>query len=437
MRVIVFVHFAASLALSAFSALLVGCGGDEPSGASSGEAGPTYHADVRPIVAAKCVGCHSEDGIAPFPLTTYAEVKALAGPVKVAVAARAMPPWPPSDDCASYDGARALTQAQIDTLVRWVEGGAAEGDAPRGGDPSGPSEPGLSRVDLTLGMSEAYTPQLSPDEYRCFLLDWPEERTSYVTGLSVEPGAAAIVHHVIVFLAGPDQVATYQALDDADVDPGWPCFGGPGAAGSARSGWVGGWTPGSRGTDFPKGTGVEITPGSKLIVQMHYNTSTTKPAPDRTKLLLRVDDSVEKKAVMLPFADPAWISQKTMSVPAHASDVEYSFSLDITPFAGLLTGGVLEANQPFTVHSAGLHMHTRGLSAVTKIRRDAGDECLLDIDDWDFHWQGSYRFAKPKVVRPGDALYLACHFENQGARDVNWGEGTADEMCLGTYYVTR
>ena len=39
---------------------------------------------------------------------------------------------------------------------------------------------------------------------------------------------------------------------------------------------------------------------------------------------------------------------------------------------------------------------------------------------------------------PGDQLYLECHFDNSDSTMArNWGEGTADEMCLGGFYVTQ
>jgi hypothetical protein len=83
-------------------------------------------------------------------------------------------------------------------------------------------------------------------------------------------------------------------------------------------------------------------------------------------------------------------------------------------------------------------MHTLGTRAVTRIdRADDSQECLLDIPDWNFHWQGSYGLSAPRTFNPGDKMYLECHWDNPGATDVSWGEGTGDEMCLGIYYVTQ
>jgi len=42
-------------------------------------------------------------------------------------------------------------------------------------------------------------------------------------------------------------------------------------------------------------------------------------------------------------------------------------------------------------------------------------------------------------VNPGDSIRVECHWNNSapGAVDVNWGEGTGDEMCLGLFYMTQ
>ena len=63
--------------------------------------------------------------------------------------------------------------------------------------------------------------------------------------------------------------------------------------------------------------------------------------------------------------------------------------------------------------------------------------------------QRAYELKKPVKVKTGDTLYLECRWNNtdaaqpvrngtkQKARDVNWGWGTSDGMCLGILYATR
>src|SRR5262249_44799932 len=153
----------------------------------------------------------------------------------------------------------------------------------------------------------------------CFLVDWPATKPMYVTGFGVKADTPSIVHHVIAFLAPPQNVAEYQALDDSEPGPGYTCFGGPGGSGGF-TGWLGGWPPGAAGADFPEGTGIEVQPGSKVITQVHYNTFSAPPSPDQSSVLLKIDPTVNKKAFVLPFLDPGWIKSGTMTIPAHATD---------------------------------------------------------------------------------------------------------------------
>src|SRR5436853_5601258 len=84
--------------------------------------GPTYNADVAPILDAKCTSCHRLGGIAPFPLTTAADAKAHAGGIVRMTKAGLMPPWMPGDDSAPIIGrdVRRLTTAELATLAQWA-----------------------------------------------------------------------------------------------------------------------------------------------------------------------------------------------------------------------------------------------------------------------------------------------------------------------------
>jgi hypothetical protein len=93
---------------------------------------------------------------------------------------------------------------------------------------------------------------------------------------------------------------------------------------------------------------------------------------------------------------------------------------------------------------------------------------LLDIPHWDFDWQSTYTYVTPIPVQPGDKLRITCVYENQPVaagpvaqrhqaprwdelvakrahthdnvahgdyRYIVWGEGTREEMCLGSLIV--
>ncbi len=402
---------------------------------------PTYIRDIEPLVQARCVNCHTNGGIAPFSLETYEQVAALKGAIKSAVVARTMPPWLATRSCTDYRGDISLTDEQIDRVSRWVDAGGPLGDSKDAPVPVTDERLSLSRIDATLPMPAAYTPKAFPDDYRCFFLDWPGASTTYITGFGVEPGNPAIVHHVVAYVVRAENTQTFQTLDDADPDPGWACFGGPGGdpgVGGPKASWLGGWAPGGNGEDFPEGTGIEIPVGAKVVMQVHYNSLKPAPAPDLTKVLLRTDVMVQKKAAILPFANIQWVIGGQMTIPAHSTDVMHAVDTDLTTLVNLVTGGAIENGKPLTLHAVGLHLHTLGTHASTRLdRADGTSECHIDIPHWNFHWQRNYTFKTPKVLNPGDKVHLECHWDNPGNQDVNWGENTSDEMCLAPYYVTE
>ena len=408
----------------ALLSLLFAC--DPPKPDDSGAAtGPTWYQDVEPIVTAKCATCHATGGIAPFPLTTYEEAAPYASWMKSAVQSGEMPPWPADSACNTYQFDRSLSAEQIEAIAAWSDAGALEGDAANPAAPLDVAIPALSRADVTLQIDEPYTPALSPDECRCFVFDW-DEGTSYVTGFGVEPDEDRVVHHVIAYRISPDDADTVRAFDDAEDGPGYACYGGPNAdgAGSDRvdSDWLGGWVPGSTGNDYPDGTGIKVEDGSLVVVQFHYNVETAGPLPDQSSVSFKVDDSVDKEAAVAKILDPTWVLGDNMIIPA-GETATYSYTYEV-PL------GV-------RVYQLGLHMHNLGQSASMVASTGGSDVCMLDIPEWDFHWQGSYTLDTAQVLSRGDTVTLTCTFDNSaGTTDVAWGENSSDEMCLGTAYGT-
>lgn len=410
----------------------------------------TYYKDAKAIIDAKCGYCHKPNTFAPFSLQTYEEVSSHAALIKPYVASRQMPPWLASHGCNEYEGDRSLSDAQLSTLVSWIDQGAKAGDPADAPPPPAPtSTDALSRIDLVLKVPVQYSVQIHPDEYRCFVLDPGNTTDKFVTGFGVVAGNAKIVHHVIAYDVDGPTAARYAAFDGKDGQPGYPCFGGPlpnadsSSVSASIPGMLAAWAPGTPNADFVPGTGIRLAVGHKVVMQMHYNTASLpamEVAADQTELKFRIDDAVEKEAHMMFWTNPFWVLDRTMKIPAGAPDTMYRFSYDLTKGVGLFLG--MQPSQ-LTLYSVGTHMHVRGTKSTIALHRgDGSDQCLLDVQRWNFHWQGGYAFKDPVTVKPGDQLSIECHWDNSGALgpvldDLNWGEGTNDEMCLGILYLTH
>jgi len=91
----------------------------------------TFTKDVMPILQEKCQECHRAGSMAPMSLVTYAETRPWAKAIRERVITRQMPPWhiDPTVGVQQFKNDMSLTQSQIDTIVRWVDQGAPQGDA--------------------------------------------------------------------------------------------------------------------------------------------------------------------------------------------------------------------------------------------------------------------------------------------------------------------
>lgn len=397
----------------------------------------TYHRDVKPLIDDKCMRCHSEGGISGIPFETYESTALMKELIVDAVERNIMPPWLAEAGCEEYQDDPSLTVEEKAMLRTWMELDAPEGD-PASAPPATASsalaeDVGLSRVDLELFMPEPYSPRDDvSDDYRCFLLEWPEATDKFVTGLGVVPGDTSVVHHVITYVVHPEDVAAARASDDVDEGPGWTCFGGPDEA----SAGLGGWAPGAPPREYPAGTGIRVPAGSAIILEVHYHARGV-PAADTTSVVVKLEDSVEKEAEIIPMANPLWLDEGGMMIPAGDPEVTHVFSIPVDTFV----------DRPFLIYDATPHMHRRGVGESLWVQREDGEvDCILEVPRWDFDWQLTYVLAEPKVINPGDTLGIGCTFDNSaenqpedddtGLHDVQWGEGTGDEMCLGFYYVT-
>lgn len=410
------------------------------------EAAVLYFRDIKPIIDGRCASCHNADGIAPIDLTVPAVVQAAGPVIKQQVTNHIMPPWHANKSCGpTYKNDRSLTQEQIDTIAEWVDIGMPMDDPSNEGEALPPIDFGVSRIDLRVTTEAPYTPQ-TQDDYRCFVVDWPESTVKYVSGFNLEPSNPAVVHHMNLYIVEPGTPAqNFRNKAAAASGPGYPCFGGAFDTGVSL---LGSWAPGSTGIEYPAGTGIQIDPGSVIVMETHFNIGEGRDGPEQSTLAVRLEDSVERRALIAPFWNfDAW-SSGNMPIPAGESDVVHSFQVNpdglIQYIAPWFTAREIE------IHGAGLHMHYLGTSGAIRIERyDGTEDCVLEIPNWDFNWQYGYLHDEPIPFEIGlDELYLECHWDNTAAnqpiidgerrpmRDVNWGSGSSDEMCIGYLYVT-
>ena len=187
----------------------------------------TWSRDVAKIVYSKCTPCHREGEIAPMPLTTYQEVRDVALSIKHEVEDRHMPPWPPEHGIGSFLGVRSLTDNEYNTLIAWIDQGAAPGDLSQAPPPpTFPSGSQLGTPDLVLRMDAKWRIEgNNKDVYRYFVLPTELTQDRDIAAIEFRPDNASVVHHVLYFV---DTTGTARRRDAEDPLLGYAGFGDPG-----------------------------------------------------------------------------------------------------------------------------------------------------------------------------------------------------------------
>ena len=384
--------------------------------------GPTFSNEIVRIFQAHCQTCHHPGDIAPFSLMTYAQAQAFASDIKLMTQTHQMPPWKPATACSELADPRVLTQDEIDLIGKWVDNGAPEGNA-RDLPPPLEFSGGwaLGQPDLVLASETPYQPPATGDMYRCFTMPTNLTADKFVSAIDVRPGDRNSVHHVIAFI---DTTGESAALEGKDGAAGYPCFGGPGfAITSLTSAALGGWAPGARPVMLPDGIAFQLPKNSRIVLQVHYHPHNGNPQPDQTQIgIYYAKTETKKRMLILPLIND------TFTIPPNNSNYRVTAEFD-----NIFANAHLYLVAP--------HMHLLGRTmSVT-----AGNLCLIKINDWDFNWQGMYRYKNPVAIPIGTRLSLEAFYDNSSdnfrnpnnpPKPVSWGEATTDEMCIAFLGIT-
>src|SRR5437870_11690056 len=97
----------------------------------SANAQVTFTKEVAPILQQRCQICHHPGTFAPMSLMTYEEARPWAKSIKEKILMREMPPWHIDKNVGvqRFSNDISLTDEQIATIVKWVDGGAVKGNA--------------------------------------------------------------------------------------------------------------------------------------------------------------------------------------------------------------------------------------------------------------------------------------------------------------------
>jgi mono/diheme cytochrome c family protein len=383
----------------------------------------TFIEHVAPILYQNCVTCHRPGEVAPFPLISYEDAVKRGAVMAEVTKSRYMPPWHAEPGFGDFADERRLTDAQIETIVRWVTQGMPRGDRAR--MPTMPSFTDgwqLGRPDLVLEMPEPFeVPASGPDIYRNFAIPTGLTEDKYIRAVEFRPGTRQVVHHALFSFARGSALAE---LSGADGKPGFsgampvrfvPAF--------APAGDLGVWAVGATARFMPENLSVTMNKGSDFVLQLHLH-PTGKPERERSTIGLYFAGAPPPRKI------------REISAPGLFGALA---NIDIPPGEkAYVVTGTARTFANMRIYSALAHAHYLGkeFKAIATLP-DGTTKPLLWIRDWDFNWQDRYVYKQPIDLPRGSKIDVTITYDNSAdnprnpcnpPRRVQFGLQSFDEM---------
>ncbi|HVS64756.1 MAG TPA: hypothetical protein VMT85_14770 [Thermoanaerobaculia bacterium] len=384
----------------------------------------TFAEHVAPIFFSHCISCHRSGDVAPMSLLGYEEARPWAKSIQRVVDSGEMPPWDADPRYGDFANDISLSEAQVETIKRWVQQGARPGDLAAMPEPPAVPPPGSWRMgrepDVVVELAEVEVPADGPDLFYSQVVGLEIPEGKWVQAIELLPGNTQVLHHVVTYL-GPFGISDENEESNAGIFRTiYLNEAAKRPIGMAEAPSVGAvWVAGSPPTQFPPGIGHPLDANQLVSLNMHFH-PTGVAGSDRSKLGFYFGEGEMEKEITTAFAaDPGIL------IPAgaaeHRETATYLFAQD----------GQILSLLP--------HMHQRGKAMrYTLERADGSREVLLDVPEYDYDWQNIYRFAEPVSVEAGALLEVEAVWDNSAGNeanpdpsiDVRWGDGTTNEMLV-------
>ena len=356
----------------------------------------TFTKDVAPILQEKCEGCHRPGQMAPMPLATYEDVRPWARALKSKVVAREMPPWhiDRTVGIQQFVNDISLSDTQIDTIVRWVDGGAARGnpaDLPPPREwPSGERwrlGDLLGRPPDHMVRSEPWTQAAEgADQWWQPIVDSGLTEERWIRAVEVRPTLEGrrIVHH-----------------------------------GNARE--LVEYAVGKPGQIYTEDTGQRMRAGMRVRFDIHYHSVG--------------EEITDFLTVGLWFYPKGEVPKYEVKHARMGS----SMDLDIPPGVVTKHQGHTPLTAPTKILSYQPHMDIRGKAmSLEAVYPDGTVEMLSHVDDFNFNWHNNYVYADDvaPLLPEGTQVRVTAWHDNTASNRANpdptqwvgWGQRSYDEM---------
>jgi len=387
---------------------------------ASSPASVTFDKDVLPILQKNCQGCHRPGEVAPMSLLSYSDARPWAKAIKAAVISKKMPPWFANAQYGHFANDPTLSDAEVNTLAAWVDGGAVEGNAKDAPPPVKFPDGWQTKPDVIVEMPKPYSiPAKGTINYKFILVKTNFPQDMWIEAAEMRPGNSKVLHHGKVWVRPPGS----HWLEKAVPGEGYEQETQADILGRNQmaegNDILGKFNPGLGSQEFTVDGAAKFVPkGSDLVFEMHY-TAMGQETEDVSKIGLVLAKNPPERRYFFHTGPSAG---NLVIVPGDNNGEVVS---EVT--VGLDNVKLVYA-QP--------HMHVRGKDMQLRAIYPTGETQIFLDSKWNFEWQLGYDFKEPIPLPKGTRLIAISHFDNSPnnpfnpdpKKEVRWGLQNWDEM---------
>jgi hypothetical protein len=358
----------------------------------------SYQQDIAPLLKERCAYCHVENGLAPWAMNRYIMVLGWSPMMREVMITRRMPPGQIDNAVGNWVNTHELSDEELALLVEWIDQ-----RGPRSGEGDPLAEPlpvidewSTGQPDLIVDVPEQFLPATGNIDFLVKRVELDLRDDTWLSAIAYEVGDRSVLHSLLIY-------AVDKSLQSSNPDD---LIASPGAE------FISVYVPGEHVDEFAAESGFLLGKDKDLVFKLRYLTS-GRETIDRTRIGLHFRQSPPPRRIRT-----LALEKPDFNIPANTSQHR-----EVMVSEPLATDVLLESYSP--------HAHSRGRSMAMSVQYpDGREEALINIPNFNYNWQLTYRPSELKRIPAGSVFRVETVYDNSASNPFN----PAPDQIIGQGY---
>ncbi|MBT5953613.1 redoxin domain-containing protein [bacterium] len=375
----------------------------------------SYNMQIVPIFRDNCLKCHKKEGVAPWAMSNFLNVKGFSSMIKEVVLTKRMPPYHIDPSVGEFSNTTNMSFEDERLLLQWINSGAKKDK--KAIDSLGKYHDDLVALDkkqnkgkpdfsINLGEQIGHANELM--EYRYFLNPSGITEDKWIKRSDFKTLNKEGLHHAVSYFVSLDMIQKVGYDMERLMD-----------LLSSDSNIVNIYAPGYDSFVLPPDTGVLLPKDSYILTELHYT-------------------PIGKEVVDFPMIDLFFWEDKQSFSMEFDLIIDVDFLIPANEKSHTISKEI-RIDQDIKLVYLNPHGHLRVKRFfVDVIYPEGTKESLINVPFFDFNWQNLYSFEKLKFIPKGSVLKFEGIYDNSAmnltnpdsSNEVRHGHQAEDEMFV-------